>query len=156
MICQSCLVKMRSGTRCVACEQQAEIERLQNKINWWITTDEARKRVIAEQRKEIEKLKEDNADLFNWRGAVTNQLCPSYVGEISRGRAVELITELRKCRDVPHEQFRVKRWKDTKASPLVVRYGTCYSFYGHFDIYWDDGEHQLDVADLSYIGVFKE
>ena len=42
-------------------KQQAEIERLNNKINWWITTDEARKRVIAEKQAEIELLRKQVA-----------------------------------------------------------------------------------------------
>ena len=47
-------------TVCIA-EQQAEIERLNNKINWWITTDEARKRDIAEKQAEIELLRKQVA-----------------------------------------------------------------------------------------------
>ena len=52
--------------------------------------------------------------------------------------------------------FRVKQFEDTKASPLVVRYGTCYSFFDHFDIHWDDGDHQMDVAELSVFGIYKD
>ena len=40
---------------------KAEVERLNNKINWWITTDEARKRVIAEKQAEIELLRKQVA-----------------------------------------------------------------------------------------------
>ncbi len=34
-------------------------------------------------------------------------------------------------------------------------YGTCYTYYDHLDIYWDSGEMDLDVIDLSYMGVRK-
>ena len=100
------------------------------------------------QQAEITKLREENADLFNWRGAVMNKLCPSYVGDISRGRALELIAELRNLRDVPHERFRV-------VHDITGQKGWCYSFYDHFDIHWDDGATTLDIADLSYYGTRK-
>ena len=34
MICVSCLKQMRRGGECVACHQQAEIERLRIKLAW--------------------------------------------------------------------------------------------------------------------------
>ena len=107
-----------------------------------------RKEAWEDQQAEIEKLREENADLFNWRGAVMNKLCPSYVGDISRGRALELIAELRNLRDVPHERFRV-------VHDITGQKGWCYSFYDHFDIHWDDGATTLDIADLSYYGTRK-
>lgn len=42
-------------------------------------------------KEEVDRLQEENTDLSNWRGAVTRKLCPSYVGDISKGRAIEML-----------------------------------------------------------------
>ena len=49
--------------------------------------------------------------------------------------------------------------KEAIASKIRVtdgeRLGLCYSMYSEFDIYWDDGDRQLNVSDLSYVGARK-
>ena len=101
----------------------------------------------------VEKLQADNNrlkadiqeyyDTRNWRGAVTNQLQPNIPGDISRGRAVELLSDLR-CRAC-------RRFEVTNSE----RSGVCYSFYDHFEIHWDDGTHELWRAELSTDGTRK-
>ena len=96
----------------------------------------------------------ENAALHNWQGRVTDALVVCNTHEIiSSGRAMDLIAEMKHAgkRDV----FRVKQFLDARASPLVVRCGICYSFFDYFDVHWDDGEHQMDVVELSAFGIYK-
>ena len=67
---------------------------------------------IYKQADEIEKLREERdeareaaTDDHNWRGAVTNQLVPNSAGDISRGRAVEMISQLKMRRVMSGENL---------------------------------------------------
>lgn len=65
-----------------------------------------------------------------------------------RAVMVEDIKELQtKNKILQHRCFRVQ---DSN-----LRLGWCYSFYDHFHIHWDDGVHQMQVIELSVIGVRK-
>lgn len=98
---------------------------------------------IKHLKAEIERLRADGADNHNWRGAVTHALQPNAPEDISRGRALDIIAELRKR---GHERFRVVRDELS---------GWCYSFYDHFELHWDDGTHELWRAELSTDGTRK-
>ena len=144
---------MGATNGCCACgfeAARAEVNRLDAKV----ATLKLDVQTVTKSRDHCLK---ENADLYNWRGAVTNKLSPSLVGNLSQGRALEILAEIMHQKCECDQWFRVKQWVDvkTKVNRLVVRYGTCYSFWGHFDIHWDDGEHQMGVAELSVFGIYK-
>jgi len=82
----------------------------------------------------------------NWSCLVMGSDLAKAVSEIERLKAER---DRLKC-----DVFRVKQWEDTCADHLTARYGTCYSFYGHFDVHWDNGEHQMNFAELSVYGIY--
>ena len=54
------------------------------------------------------------------------------------------------------QEYRMFRVRDTRKPKLNSKYGTCYSYYDHFEVRWDNGEFLPYIIDLSYLGIYKD
>ena len=91
-----------------------------------------------EKHQKYTSLLEDHVDLLNKWGQLASLF--DLPADCSGGAMRDAIARLK-----------VRRFRVSDGE----RQGCCYSFYDHFELHWDDGEHELWRAELSTDGTRK-